>query len=331
MESEKIGRYQLLELIGRGAIGDVYRAHDPDLDREVAVKIITRSTSMDSAEVQRRFRREVQLAAYLKHPNIISVYDVGLDQEQPYLVTELLAGGTLKDYFGLGLLVWEEALALLEPISSALGYAHEVGIIHRDVKPGNIMFADDGTRTIKLADFGLAHRQDDDQLTQSGGIVGTIAYMSPEQANGEALDARTDIYSLGLILFEAIAGYNPLRGETVSRTLLNAISFDPIDLSGLLDKVPRDVLALLGSALARDRRTRYGSCRQLSQDIARCLALNEQPLPGGSKIARDLLADVSGTSRTVQIENVLGLSLPADADEILQEMFAGYRRVSIKE
>ena len=222
MIPEQIGRYRILAPLGKGAMGEVFKALDPDLGREVAIKVITQSGA--GGVVQERFRREVQLAAHLRHPNIITVFDVGLDRQPPFLVTELLAGGTLREYLEQGASPWEEALALLQPICEALSYAHEAGIVHRDVKPSNIMFADDVGRAIKLADFGLAHRQDDDHLTESGGIVGTIAYMSPEQANGEAVDARTDIFSLGLILFEAIAGFNPLRGQTASQTLRNAIS-----------------------------------------------------------------------------------------------------------
>jgi serine/threonine-protein kinase len=306
--------------LGRGAVGEVFKAFDPDLGREVAIKVIAQSGAGDL--VQERFRREVRLAAHLKHPNIITVFDVGLDRQPPFVVTELLGGGTPKDHLEQGATPWEEALALLEPICEALGYAHEAGIVHRDVKPGNIMFADDASRAIKLADFGLAQRQDDDRLTQSGGIVGTIAYMSPEQANGEAVDARTDIFSLGLILFEAIAGLNPLRGETTSQTLLNAISYEPVDLSDVENKVPDQVLALLTQALARERRHRYRSCQQFGQNIASCLSSREPPPEARPAATPDIPTAAPESDATVQIENARGLSLPPNAQEILQGCLA---------
>lgn len=330
MMPERIGRYQLLEPLGRGAIGEVYRARDPDLDREVAIKIISRPDTLDTEELRRRFRREVQLAAHLHHPHIITVHDVGLDHDPPFLVTELLAGGTLKTHLQGRSLPWPEALALLQPICQALAYAHEAGIVHRDVKPDNIMFAKEDPQTLKLADFGLAHRADTDRLTQSGVIMGTIAYMSPEQANGEAVDPRTDIYSLGLILFETIGGYNPQRGETVSQTLAKAVSYTPIDLSELNEVIPPQVTALLHQALAKDRRARYGNCRLLCQDMARCLEQGaEVAKTRPAAVVEDTASPVESSG--VQIKNVSGVELPPNAGDILRLMFDGYRQVTIRE
>ncbi len=331
MAPEQVGRYQLLEPLGQGAIAEVYRALDPHLNRQVAIKIISRMGMVGSDEMQRRFRREVQLAAYLNHPHIITVYDVGVDHDPPYLVTELLTGGTFQSFLKNKQLSWAEALGLLQPICQALAYAHEAGIVHRDVKPGNIMLTSETNAVLKLADFGLAQRIEADQLTQQGGIVGTIAYMSPEQANGERVDARTDIFSLGLILFEAIVGTNPLRGETVSQTLAKAVSYQPLDLSQLNGRVPAAVEAVLHKALAKERRQRYGNCHSLCRDIASCLDQAAEMADPASANLSGALVEAAETQPAVKIENPSGLSMPPNSEDILRSMFAGHLRLSIRE
>ena len=207
MTHEQVGHYQIRALVGRGAVGEVYRAYDPRLDREVALKRITLPDSVSYDQWRQRFRREVQAAARLNHPHIITVYDVDLESDPPYVVMEWLAGGTLKEWLQEHTpLPWSEALALLRPLGEALAYAHQAGIIHRDVKPANVMFVGDEARTLKLVDFGLARWETSSLVTQAGGVIGTPAYMSPEQARGEMVDARSDIFALGVILYEAIVG-----------------------------------------------------------------------------------------------------------------------------
>ena len=221
MTPSYIGRYKILDLLGQGSMSTVYQARDPDLERDVVVKVVTLANPNSSDEWRRRFKREVQAAGRLNHPHIVTVYDVSLDHDPPYVVMELLSGGTLREHLQHGSLPWRKTLTLFQPLIQALAYAHRAGVIHRDIKPGNIMFA--GGRSerpsaeappeiLKLVDFGLARQQDDSlQLTQAGAVFGTPAYLSPEQARGDVVDARTDIFAIGIVLFESISGYNPLN------------------------------------------------------------------------------------------------------------------------
>lgn len=286
MPPKQIDRYQILDLLGKGGMGQVFRAHDPDLGREVALKLVT----LPEQEWRQRFRREVQAAGQLNHPHIITVYDVKLEHEPPYVVMELLTGGTLHERLKDGSLPWREALILLRPLVEALAYAHQAGVIHRDIKPGNVMFSGDKTQlpasgappiserlrgVLKLVDFGLARQQSQAELpptiTQAGAVFGTPGYMSPEQAQGEAVDTRTDIFPLGLIIFEAIAGRNPLRRETLISTLSATISDMPVDLSPLAALAPLKVIHLIEQAVAKDRQQRYATCEALLADLNRCL------------------------------------------------------------
>lgn len=320
MIPNQIGRYEDLTLIGQGAMGQVYRARDPELDREVALKLVTPPDPIRSNEWERRFRREVRAAGQLNHPHIVTIHHADLKHEPPYVVMEFLAGGTLKERLAQTPVFWQEALALLRPLCQALAYAHRAGVTHRDVKPANIMFAGDRADTLKLVDFGLARWEGAEQVTQTGEVVGTPAYMSPEQARGEPVDARTDIYSLGLVLFEAIAGYNPHDKGSTGQTWAAIISEEPIDLAPLEAKAPPEVIELIGRAVARDRSRRYPNIEALCQALAACL---EQP-------ANDWEATSPPPSdQGPEIENPQGISLPTCAEDILRIMFAGHRRLVI--
>lgn len=268
----RIGRYKILELLGRGGMGVVYRAYDPDLNREVAVKVIVLPNPGSYNEWLHRFRREVQAVGQLKHPHIVTLYDVDLESDQPYVVMELLTGGTLKDRFTSGPLPWVEALHLFRPLIQALAYAHQKDIIHRDVKPTNVMFAGDEVNTLKLVDFGLARGLEGEQITQVGAILGTPAYMSPEQALGDTVDIRTDIFSLGIMLFEAIGGDNPLNTGSNPSAFLETVSASEVETSPLLDKAPAKVIKLIERAIAKNPNQRYSSCNDLLEDISECLA-----------------------------------------------------------
>src|SRR5580704_16213108 len=217
-----LGPYEILKLLGAGGMGEVYRAHDPRMGRDVAIKI--------SAErFSDRFSREVHAVAALNHPNICQLYDVGSD----YLVMELVEGPTLSERIRQGAVPLDEALQIARQIAAALEDAHEKGIVHRDLKPGNIILRPDGT--VKVLDFGLAkvtrnpssaepcgHSQSDtlDPISQVGQVVGTAAYMSPEQARGKLVDKRADVWAFGVILYEMLTGDRPFAGETVSDTLI---------------------------------------------------------------------------------------------------------------
>ncbi len=248
---DKLGPYEIRSAIGRGGMGEVYRAHDPRLQRDVAIKV--------SAErFSERFEREARAVAALNHPNICQIYDVGSN----YLVMELIDGPTLRDRIDAGTLSFDEAMQISKQIAQALAAAHEKLITHRDLKPGNVIVKDDGT--VKVLDFGLAkignppstgHVDDSStqsiSLTQKGLILGTAAYMSPEQARGKPVDARTDIWAFGVVLFEMLTGRHLFQGDDVTETLANVVKETPN-----LDSVPHKVRHLLDACLQKDPKQR---------------------------------------------------------------------------
>lgn len=322
MNIDWVGRYELISPLGQGAMGEVYRARDPELNREVAIKLIARTVIDKADRSYQRFRREVQVAARLNHPHIVTIYDVDLEHKPPYMVMELLSGGTLTDYFAQNELDWCSAIRLLRPICSALAYAHDAGIVHRDVKPDNILFSSRPGEHPKLEDFGLAFWLDDDRLTQDGVILGTVAYIAPEQALGMPVDARADIFSLGVILYEAMAGYNPIRGKTISQTILNACSLDPVDTLPLKEQVPQPVIDLLDKALFKERRRRFPSCRALEGEMDRLL---------GESSAADSPSIVTKPTLKPFVENPFAITLPEHSPEILRHLFTGQKQVVIEE
>jgi eukaryotic-like serine/threonine-protein kinase len=226
----QLGPYRIDALLGQGGMGDVYRAFDTKLNRPVAVKLLSDDVA-DSA-ARRRFQREAQIASSLNHPHILTVYDVGDVDDRQYLVTEFVDGGTLDDWARASPRPWRPIVELLVGVADGLAAAHAAGILHCDIKPENILVAKNGYA--KLADFGiakLAEGGDRDvnpgitgRLTRQGAILGTIAYMSPEQAAGKPLDARSDIFCFGVVLYELFAGKRPFKGPTdleVSQTLIH--------------------------------------------------------------------------------------------------------------
>ncbi|MEW5961415.1 MAG: protein kinase, partial [Chloroflexota bacterium] len=319
----QIGRYRPLALVGRGGMGMVYRAYDPHLNREVVLKLIFLPDPAKGYEFQERFRREVQAAGQLNHPNIVTIYDVNLDHRPPFVVMELLTGGTLQDRLRSGPVPWPEALLLLRPLAEALAYAHRVGVIHRDVKPANVLFGGDGN-VLKLVDFGLARWQSSEQITQSGLVVGTPAYMSPEQARGEPVDARTDIFALGVMLYEAMVGHNPLLKETLTSTLLEAISDHELDLSSLRERAPEPVIKLVGRAVARDRGLRYPTCEALLADLDRGLPdlTTIAMFPPGPR-----RSDVAAGP---DIRQAGEIDLSAEVISVLRTMFKNFSRVAVE-
>lgn len=331
MSPESFGRYQVIERLGGGGMGDVFKAKDPDLDREVAVKHVKLSSSDHHKEWYARFKREVQASARLNHPNIITVYDVDLDHSPPYVVTELLLGGTLHDYVRQETpRDWKSILGILYPLGQALAYAHKVGVVHRDLKPQNIMF--DKNKQIKLVDFGLARRNDDPSLTNTGVAFGTVGYMSPEQAKGKNVDARTDIFALGIVLTEIILGRNPLRGESILSTYSATISDKEIDISDLSQQVPDNVLAMLRKAIAKDRNVRYATMDLMLEgwkDYLRGddeeptqLRWSTRPLNSGSTTDRTNSSDI-----VVETGNIF---IPPEVKRVLEAMFPKADRLSIE-
>ncbi|MCC6366485.1 MAG: serine/threonine-protein kinase [Bryobacterales bacterium] len=276
-KGKRAGPYTIQELLGSGGMGQVYKAYDNRLERHVAVKFLAHAITGDSA-AQQRFQREARAASALNHPNICTVHDVGDFQGRSFIVMELLEGQPLKERIAGKPIPFPEFVSVCRQVSAALIAAHAKGIVHRDVKPGNIFVTPSGQ--VKIFDFGLARRgagiegaalqpgsASNLPLIRTGTITGTVAYMSPEQALGEEVDARSDIFSLGVVLYEMATGRPPFRGKTVAGILGSILTEAPAKPSELNPAVPARVDRLILKALEKDREDRYQSIASLAADL----------------------------------------------------------------
>ncbi|MEI6291286.1 MAG: WD40 repeat domain-containing serine/threonine protein kinase [Chloroflexota bacterium] len=262
MTEQKIGRYEIKSELGRGGMATVYRAYDPRFEREVAIKVLPRELLHDP-QFRVRFEREAKTIAALEHPAIVPVYDVGDEDGQPYFVMRCMTGGSLADTIGQGPMQLGSAARIMERIAPAMDEAHSKGIVHRDLKPGNILFDRGGEPYV--SDFGIAKMTQSQGTTVTGGvIIGTPAYMSPEQAQGEKVDGRSDVYALGVILYEMLSGVQPYQATTPMAIVVKHIT-DPIP--HILDKAPNlpaGIEAVIEKAMAKNPAERFGSAGEFS-------------------------------------------------------------------
>ena len=260
-------RYVIERPLGRGGMAQVFEATDSVLGRPVAVKILSERFAHDQTFVG-RFRREAMAAAGLNHPGIVSVYDTGSDDSVHFIVMERIEGRTLADVLGeVGRLAAPRACEIAAAAADALAFAHEHGVVHRDVKPGNIMIADEGT--VKVMDFGIARAVTADTATQTATVLGTAAYLSPEQARGERVDHRSDIYSLGVVLYEMLTGDPPFAGDSAVAVAYKHVSEDPTPPGRVTPDVPGSVEAAVMRALAKDPDLRHPSAADMAADLRR--------------------------------------------------------------
>jgi serine/threonine protein kinase len=307
MEPRRIASYTLLEPIGHGGMAVVYRARQDSLERTVAVKILSENLAA-SPEFMERFRREARTAANLRHPNVITVFDFGQDERGvPYLVLEYIEGPTLADLMDGGL-EDKRVPDLLDQIAAGLDYAHARGVIHRDIKPGNVLLTDDGRAV--LADFGLAWLLEGAHLTLTGGVIGTPEYMAPEQAGGEPIDHRADVYSLGVVLYEMLVGERPFVAETPIAVLLQHLQDAPPSVLEARPDLPLAVGGVVAKALAKAPGERHQSAGALARAFREALtgAAPVTPERPAVIVPREPYTPSGPTALTASVWNAAGLA-----------------------
>ncbi|HEX3411189.1 MAG TPA: serine/threonine-protein kinase [Stellaceae bacterium] len=285
-----IGRYRIEALLGTGAMGEVYRAHDPAIDRLVAIKVVRPELVAGSGGEQllERFRREARAAGRRSHPNIVAIWDFGDDNGTPFLVMELVEGQSLDQLVkSFGSLEPRRSVAIIIQVLSALGFAHGNGIVHRDIKPSNIMILPG--HQVKVADFGIA-RLDASEFTIVGDLLGTPAYMAPEQLSGGPIDHRTDLFATGVILFEMLTGVKPFRGKSITEVISLMEKRGPEDIRALNPAVPEAMKHVIGKSVAFDPAQRYADAAAFSRAVADAMPA----LPGEPQLATNAAQTASG-------------------------------------
>jgi len=298
----KIGRYEILEMVGRGGMGVLYRAHDPMLERDVALKMMLVDFTADPA-ARGRFEREAKAVARLQHRNVVTIHELGEADGAPYIVMEFLGGqdldALLKQQQPLTL---AQKLDIVAQVCEGLGYAHEQGIVHRDVKPGNIRVLEDGT--VKILDFGIA-KFAMGSGTQTGSILGTPSYMSPEQIMGQPVDGRADLFSVGVLLYELLSGKKPFAGDAPTAVVYQIMHVEPTPLSELVPDLPEALYAIVDRALQKNPNERYSRASEMASDLQMTKMMLDLPLnqagtgpvssDGTGKLHATVLREKTGT------------------------------------
>lgn len=263
-------RYQIIRTIGEGGMANVYLAHDLILDRDVAVKIL-RGDLADDEKFVRRFQREAIAASSLSHPNIVEMYDVGEDNGKYYIVMEYVDGKTLKNLIKKrGGLTMPEVIDIMTQLTSAIACAHDSNIIHRDIKPQNVLIKEDGI--VKITDFGIAMALNSNELTQTNSVMGSVHYLPPEQANGKGATVKSDIYSLGIVMFELLTGVLPFKGENAVEIAIKQMKNQIPSVCNMNSLIPQSVENIILKACAKNPKNRYNSVVEMYEDIEGCLS-----------------------------------------------------------
>src|SRR5215471_18650168 len=292
---DRIGRYKIVRELGRGAMGIVYHAIDPNIGRPVAIKTIQFGTNRNPEDLDRmreRLFREARSAGILSHPGIVTIYDVDQQGELAYIAMEYVDGPTLEQMMcDPEPLSADRIFSIISQTAAALDYAHSKGIVHRDIKPANIMVTADGT--CKITDFGIAKITASEQLTMTGSIVGTPHYMSPEQVQGQAVDGRSDQFSLGVIVYELLTGEKPYTGEHLTTVVYKIVAEEPPPPRRLNPTLTPAIEAVIRKALAKQADARYRSCQEFADAIDKACAASKgwQPMPRAGMLNAPTMAD----------------------------------------
>ncbi len=335
----KIGRYKILGELGRGAMGIVYGAEDPALDRTVALKTIILSDEVEGRkEFHKRFFLEAKAAGKLTHPNIITVYDFGEEGDLAYMAMELLKGIELRAKMLQGPIPVVEAVDIAEQVADGLAYAHERGVVHRDIKPSNIMLLPRGQ--VKIMDFGIARVRVADHKTSTGVVLGTPRYMSPEQVAGSPVDRRSDIFSLGIVLYEMLTRAALFAGADTPQILHNVVHVEHVPPSRLNREVPSMLDFVIARALKKDPAVRYQDAYELAADLRACLTelggrgrTADKDADGDQDVTKTVKLDVdtektrlAPAARAIGSDTRLPLSRQFDSSTALRRLSAPTRR-----
>jgi serine/threonine-protein kinase len=284
MESAQLGRYVIQSELGRGAMGVVYKATDSVLERTVAVKTVNITLEREFAEkYEQRFYQEAKAAGGLNHPNIVTIHDVGKAGDVVFMAMEYIEGVELRTLIGEGRpLRVPQAVSIAAQVAEGLGYAHQRGVVHRDIKPANIMVVANGP--VKITDFGIARMRGSGDLTQTGTLLGSPKYMSPEQVIGKRADHRSDIFSLGVILYETLCGAAPFNGENVTALMYQIVNFAPPPPSTINAAVPELLDYIVAKMLAKPLEQRYQDAAELARDLRDCERQLSAPGEGAASL-----------------------------------------------